>query len=309
MPYWALLVDSFRESRDRKIFRLMLGISLLSAASMACVGFEPGKVTIMFGAWEFDTEFFTSDHGLQEDLIASIVVDGIMDTILGQIGMILVIIATAGFFPAWMDRGAIDIVVSKPLRRWQLFLGRYLAAMGFILFHATVFVVLTFLVVGFRWGVWIPGYLLAIPLVVLLFSYLYCISVLAAVLFRSTVSAVLLTLIAWVGFTGVQTLDDAFTMFPEWQEYTTAYRGAQLARWIVPKTQDVLYNAKKWSGAADATALMPESREEDRELLRGAAKVEEARMAISPVYTIGSSLLFEAAVLMLAMWKFTRKDF
>ncbi len=309
MPYWALLVDSFRESRDRKIFRVMLAISLLSAAAMACVGFEPGKVTIMFGRWEFDTESFTSGHGLREDLIAGIVVDVIMDTILGQIGILLVIIATAGFFPAWMDRGAIDIVVSKPLRRWQLFLGRYLAAMGFIFFHATVFVVLTFLVVGFRWGVWIPGYLLAIPLVVLLFSYLYCISVLAAVLFRSTVSAVLLTLMAWVCFTGVQTLDDAFTMFPEWQEYRTAYRGAHLARWIVPKTQDVLYNAKKWSGAADATALMPQPQAEDRELLEGAAKVEEARMAISPVYTIGSSLLFEAAVLMLAMWKFTRRDF
>ena len=54
---------------------------------------------------------------------------------------------------------------------------------------------------------------------------------------------------------------------------------------------------------------MPETREEDRELLMGAAKVEAARMAISPVYTIGSSLLFEAAVLMLAMWKFTRRDF
>jgi ABC-type transport system involved in multi-copper enzyme maturation permease subunit len=287
----------------------MLAISLLSAAAMACVGFEPGKVTVLFGMLDFEKEFFTFEDGLRESLITSIVVDVFMDIILGQIGLILVIIATAGFFPAWMERGAIDVVVSKPVRRWQLFLGRYLGSMAFILFHATVFVILTFLVVGFRWGVWIPGYLLSIPLIVLLFSYLYCISVLVAVLFRSTVAAVLLTLFAWVGFTGVQSLDDAFTMFPEWQKYRTVYQSVHLARWVVPKTQDILYNARKWSGAAEATALMPEPQEEDRELVKGAGKVEAARMAISPVYTIGSSLLFEAAVLILAMWRFSRRDY
>ena len=51
MPYWALLLDSFRESRDRKIFRLMLAISLFSAAAMFCVGFEPGRVSVLFGLW------------------------------------------------------------------------------------------------------------------------------------------------------------------------------------------------------------------------------------------------------------------
>ncbi len=76
MPYWALLVDCFRESRDRKIFRVMLAISLLSAAAMACVGFEPGKVTVLFGMWDFETEFFTFEDGLRESLITSIVVDG-----------------------------------------------------------------------------------------------------------------------------------------------------------------------------------------------------------------------------------------
>ncbi|MFQ5591645.1 MAG: ABC transporter permease, partial [Phycisphaerae bacterium] len=234
MPYWALLVDNFRESRDGKIFRVMLGISILCAAAMCCVGFEPDKVTILFGMWEYKTDFFTNNGVLNDSLIAGVVVGGIMDTLLGQIGIILVIIATAGFFPAWMERGAIDLVVSKPVRRWQLFLGRYVASMAFILFHATVFVLLTFLVVGLRWGVWMPGYLLAIPLVVLLFSYLYCVSVLAAVVFRSTVSSALLALIAWVAFSSIQTMDDAFTLFPEWQEYRTVCKSAHIARWIVP---------------------------------------------------------------------------
>jgi ABC-type transport system involved in multi-copper enzyme maturation permease subunit len=308
MQYWALMVDSFRESRDRKIFWVMLAVSVFAAGAMLCVGFEPGKITFLW-MWEYQTKHFTTANGIQESLITGIVVDGIMGTILGQVGIILVIVATAGFFPAWMERGAIDVVVSKPMARWKLFLGRYLGTMAFILFHAAVFVVLTFLVAGFRWGVWIPGYLLAIPLVVLLFSYLYCVSVLVAVVFRNTVAAVLLTLGAWMSFASIQTTDDMFAVYPEWQEYKTVYQAVHLARWIVPNTQDIIYTAKKWSGAAGSAELVPDSLQKDPEMIERADRVEMDRTAISPAYTIGSSLLFEAVLVMIAMWKFSRRDF
>ena len=120
------------------------------------------------------------------------------------------------------------------MARWKWFLGKYLGGLTFVLFHATVFVILTFLVIGSRWGAWLPGYLLSIPLVVLLFSYLYCVSVLVTVMSRSTVAAVLLTLGAWVVFTGVQSADDAFTLYPEFGEHQTYHRVVSAARWIVP---------------------------------------------------------------------------
>jgi hypothetical protein len=171
-------------------------------------------------------------------------------------------------------------------------------------------VVLTFLVVGLRWGVWLPGYLFAIPLVVLLFSYLYCISALVAVVTRSTVAAVLLTMLAWMAFTGVQTVDDLFTvMFPEWQENKLVYEVIHTARWIVPKTQDITYHAKKWSRAANASVFLSAENDEDREMMAKATKVEQARMAMNPLAIIGSSLLFEAFVVLLAMWKFARRDY
>ena len=86
--------------------------------------------------------------------------------------------------------GSIDVVLSKPMTRWQVFLGKYAGSMVFVFVQACIFVLLTFVVIGIRWGCWIPGYLLTIPLVLLLFSYLYCVSVWVAVYFRSTVAAV-----------------------------------------------------------------------------------------------------------------------
>jgi ABC-type transport system involved in multi-copper enzyme maturation permease subunit len=310
MQFWALIVDSFRESRDRKIFWVMLVLSVLVAAVMFCFSFEQGKVNVLFGMWVIETDYFTGITGIKTDVIAALVVDGIMDTALGGMGVLLSIIATASFFPTFLDRGAIDVVLCKPMPRWKLFLGRYVGGMVFMGVQATIFVVLTFLVVGLRWGVWLPGYLLAIPLVVLLFSYLYCISALVAVVTRSTVAAVLLTMLAWMAFTGVQSVDDLFTSkYPKWQENKLVYEGVHAARWIVPKTQDIIYLAKKWSRAANASVLVHADNDDDREMVDWATKVEIARREMNPLAIIGSSLLFEAAIVLAAMWKFSRRDY
>jgi ABC-type transport system involved in multi-copper enzyme maturation permease subunit len=306
---WALIVDSFRESLDRKIFWVMLALTLLVAASMACIGIKPDGIEILFGLWEEKTDMFGGLSGLRTDLIAAIMVDGIMDLVLGSIGILLTIIATAGFIPAFLERGAVDLLLSKPIGRWRLFLGKYLGGLAFIFVQACVFVGLTFVVAGLRWGAWLPGYLLTIPLAVLLFSYLYCISALVGVVLRSTVAAIFLTLGAWFGIAGVQSLDDLFVMYPEWKEKQALYQPIHAARWVLPKTQDVTYVARRWAGASATTDWLPEPDEESRPIVNQAQRVEDARMAVHPAATIGSSLLFEAAVVLLAMWKFSRSDF
>lgn len=309
MQFWALVYDSFRESVDRKIFWVMLFISLAVAGAMFCVGFEPGKVSILFGTWEIETDLLTISGKVRKDIIALIVVDGIMDTILGWVGVILALIATAGFFPSLMQRGTVDVMLSKPIARWQLFLGKYLGSMAFVAVHATIFVVLTFLVCGTRWGVWLPGYLLSIPLVVLLFSYLYCVSVLVAIPTRSSVAAVLVTLGAWVVFAGIQVTDDRFAHSPLWQQYHSAYTASRVVRWVVPKTADITIKAKQWARTADSFELVRERDTDSDEALDWAAKVEHTRMAIPAVYTIGSSLAFEAVVVLIAIWLFSRRDY
>jgi hypothetical protein len=40
-----------------------------------------------------------------------------------------------------------------------------------------------------------------------------------------------------------------------------------------------------------------------------AGRAERERMNLSPVYTMGSSLLFEAVIVALAIWRFSRNDY
>ena len=307
--FLALAKDSLRESMDRKIFWVMTALSVLVAAGMFCFAFEPGRVVVLFGAWEFETAEFTSAGSVQSSRIAGLAVHIIWDLMLGFVGVTLALVATAGFLPAFMERGAIEVVLSKPMARWKVFLAKYLGSMVFILAQATLFVVLTYMVIGFRWGVWLPGYLLTIPLSVILFSYLYCVSALVAVWSRSTVAAALMSFGAWVGFFGVQTTADLFDLYPSWQEQTVACKAIRAARWIVPKTQDITYLAARWVGAGASSEVVPDGEGEDAELVRRAGALEEERMEINPVHTLGSSLLFEAVIVLLAIWKFSRTDY
>ncbi len=308
MQFWALIVDSFRESLDRKIFWVLVCISLLVAATMFCVGFEPTRVNIMFGLWEFDTELFNPTSETGRENIASIAVT-CMDIVVGWIGVMLAIIATASFFPAFMQRGAIDVLLSKPMTRAKVFLGKYVGSMVFVLLQATLFGVLTFVVMGVRWGTWLPGYLLIIPLLVILFSYLYCVSVWAAVVMRSTIAAIFLSIGAWVVFAGVQSMDDALELYPQWQEERTLFYSVRTLRWVVPKTQDITYLAERWSGAGSGTNLVPDTNYQDTRMLDRARALEQKRRNVNAVHTIGSSLAFEGIIVLWAMWIFARKDY
>jgi ABC-type transport system involved in multi-copper enzyme maturation permease subunit len=310
MQFWALIVDSFRESIDRKIFWVMLLITLVVAGAMFCIGFQPGRIDILFGTWSIATDKFTLAGKIRPDFLAGIATEWIMDNILGWLAIILAVIATAGFLPSLMERGVIEVVLSKPLPRWKVFLSKYIGSLLFFAFHAVIFVALTFFIVGFRWGAWVPGYLLGIPLTVLLFSFLYCVSALVAVTTRSSTAAILITLGAWVGFAGIQSLGDAFEMYPKWKDSRMVYQTATAMRWVVPKTQDLTYIARKWSGAASPLEMMGDPKDQsDREMLDRASQAENARLEIHPVYSIGTSLLFETVVVLLAMWKFSRQDY
>ena len=308
MQFWALIVDSFRESLDRKIFWVLVVISVLVAAAMSCVGFQPTHVDIMFGMWEFETDLFDPTTEAGRGNIASIAVV-CTDIVVGWIGLMLMIVATAGFFTAFVERGAIDVLLSKPMTRARLFIGKYLGSMVFVLLQASLFGAMTFMVMGIRWGTWLPGYLLMIPLLVILFSYLYCVSVWVAVTMRSTIAAIVLSMGAWVAFTGVQQLDDVLELYPQWREQRTVFYTVRTLRWVVPKTQDIAYLAERWSGAGSGTDLIPDTSDQDVSMLERVRSLEAKRRSVNPVHTIGSSLAFEAVVVLLAMWTFSRKDY
>jgi ABC-type transport system involved in multi-copper enzyme maturation permease subunit len=314
MQLLALVQDSLRHAFDRKIFWVLVAITLAVAAVMTCVGFDGDRISVLFGLWKPKMDHYSPLSDLGRTRLAGLVVHGLMDVFLGWIGITLMVIATAGVFPAMMERGAIDVVLGKPIGRPKLFLYKYIAGMVFVLLQAVLFVGLTFLIMGLRWNVWRPGYLLSIPLIVLLFSYVHCVSVLVVVYTRSTVAAILLSLAAWVCFALVSQAPALFQTFPELKKHPRFHRVVRAVSWIPPKTGDIPFLAAKWAEAGTSVDAFPEDllgpgTATQREFTERSRKWEEKLLKSNPWVSIGSSLAFETVVLFLALWKFTRQDF
>lgn len=203
MQTWALIVDSYRLLLSRKLFWITLVISSIVVLMYASIGFDESGWYILFGLTHFDSETFKAGSEWASALYLGFFSTIIVGFWFTWIATILALVSTAPIFNDFMADGAIDLVLSKPMGRLRIFLVKYLGGLMFVLLQMTLFTVGVFLCVGWRVGEWKPEILLAIPLVLVFFSYLYAVSVLLTMLTRSTVASLMLTLIFWFLIFGV----------------------------------------------------------------------------------------------------------
>jgi ABC-type transport system involved in multi-copper enzyme maturation permease subunit len=108
------------------------------------------------------------------------------------ISMLMFIAASAGYFPALLETGALDIVLAKPLERWKIFFGKYLG--GLALFSAALFGAYALLLfgLGLRTGIWHPAIFRVMPLQLLSAASLFALIALIGVIRGSTALAMIL---------------------------------------------------------------------------------------------------------------------
>lgn len=219
MQTQAIFYDAYRALRARKMFWIVLILSGVVVALLAGIGVDENGLTF-FGARvtsQLNTKIMPAATVYK--LLYKIVG---MDLWLAWVASILALISTASIFPAFMTGGSIDLVLCKPIGRVRLFLTQYAAGLLFVVLQVSVFSLASFLVIGIRGGSWEPGLFLAVPLVVCFFSYLFSISVFWGVLTRSTLAAILLTLLFWFLFWGLHQADGAILLFRVVSEHEAA---------------------------------------------------------------------------------------
>jgi len=196
----ALLLDAYREMNARKMFWITLVISSLLMGAFAFVGMNGTGLTFAGMHWDL--------RPLEPIVIYKTFFSLFMVGIwLTWAAIVLALISTAGMFPDLITGGTIDLYLSKPLSRLRLFLTKYLTGLLFVTLQVTIFAVGSFLVFGFRAHEWKPSFFMAVPIVVCMFSYLFAFCVLLGVWLRSTVAAILLTVVFWLAFFGAQKAD------------------------------------------------------------------------------------------------------
>ncbi|MBL8861992.1 MAG: ABC transporter permease [Planctomycetes bacterium] len=204
----ALLEDAWRQVLDDKVFRLLVLLAVVLILPTFLVGFRPEGVSLLFGWKSWSYEELTRGLGLPlprvDDLhIAMIggVQAGIVQGLAGTVGLFFCIAATAFFVPRMMEKGAADTLFSKPVGRFALLLARYAAGVIFVALLSFV------LVLGMHVGFLVtsghsdPAFLWSALTLTYVFALVHSVSVATAVVTRSSIAAILTTLV-FFAFTG-----------------------------------------------------------------------------------------------------------
>lgn len=191
----ALFVDAYRELNARKLFWITMALNILAVAIFAALGINARGPSFLH--WTFDNEFFNTGLISKELFYKLQFTTWGIPIWLSWVATILALISTAGMFPDLISGGVIETMLSRPISRWRLFLTKYLAGLLFVAMQVTVFSLGCFLVIWLRGGSAEPALFLAIPIVVLFFSYLFAFCALLGLVTRSTIAALLLTILFW----------------------------------------------------------------------------------------------------------------
>jgi ABC-2 type transport system permease protein len=188
----ALIRDTFREALARKIFWGLFGLSIVMILFFLFIL----KIDIVEGGIATASLFGTAPNrrmiGVDVDRIVRGVYGGIA-TFLYTWGMFLAVFASAGLVPSVLEPGRIELLVSKPVSRVHILLGRYAGNVLVVSCNIIFLVLGIWTILGVKTGIWSPMFLISIATTIFIFAVLLAVVVLMGVLFDSAALATMVT--------------------------------------------------------------------------------------------------------------------
>jgi ABC-2 type transport system permease protein len=185
----ALVKDTFREAFARKIF---LGLFVLATLFILFFLFIL-KIDLVQGATATVTLFGkTSNRAVDVDQLVGHVFASIA-AFLYTIGMFLAVFASAGLIPSVLEPGRIELILSKPVSRMHILLGRFAGNLLVVALIVTYLIGGIWTILGIKTGIWSPVFLSAIATTVVAFAVLLTVVVLVGVIWESTALSTMVT--------------------------------------------------------------------------------------------------------------------
>lgn len=268
----ALVADTFQEARARWLFWGLFALSTLLILLFLFVL----KIDLVEGAVSlFGVESTTRMVDIHRFVIASY---SWVSVILYIWGTFLAIFASSGLIPSVLEPGRIALLLSKPITRSTLLLGRYLGNVLIVGVNHVYLICSIWFVIGVKTGIWEGRFLLSIAASLFIFSVLLCVVVLVGVVSESAALSVMISVAIMLISTILGQRQLVVRLLSsEWSRELW-----QALYWIVPKVYDL--------GAA----------------LRQIVIYDREVDWFTPVWT---STVFGAAVFSAALYIFKRRDF
>ena len=186
----ALIQDTFREAMARKIFWGLFGLSTLMILFFLFLL----NIDIVEGAMATVTLFGRTVSRVSDVEKWVRVTYAAIATFLYTWGMFLSVFASAGLTPSILEPGRIELLLSKPVSRVHILLGRFVGNVLVITCNVTYLVLGVWIILGIKTGIWSGDFLVSIATTIFVFSVLLTVVVLMGVLFDSAALATMVTI-------------------------------------------------------------------------------------------------------------------
>ncbi len=211
MRFAAILLDTGRELLYRRTIIVYFGIVTLVLLFFALALRTDVADGVIASLSVAGMEGSTSQHGFHlGDDVAGQGMGGLTAEMfvryvqlgaaffLFPLAMLMSVFATASLVPRMLEKGAIDLVLSKPITRPALFLSRYAGGLLTVLLNLLYFTCGLAVILALKTGVWNGGFVLSGLLMSLFFACLFAFMVLVGVLSRSTTVSIMITAVLFV---------------------------------------------------------------------------------------------------------------
>ncbi len=189
MKILAIVQLTFRESFAKKTFMAFFGISTL-----VCLLFIFAlNLDIVDGLKSSISIFGQEAGGLVKLDHLVIGIESAVAVFLFTGGLFLSLFATSGLIPSFLQPGTIDLIISKPLGRTQILVGRFLGAVAIVAFNVFYLVGFSWLILSLKTGIWNGGFLLAGLMIIITFAILYALMTLLGILTGSGAFSLMIT--------------------------------------------------------------------------------------------------------------------
>jgi ABC-type transport system involved in multi-copper enzyme maturation permease subunit len=184
----ALILDTFREAFARRIFWGFFGcctallLFLLFILRIDVVAGALATVSI-FG----NTLPTTNVQNLVQQT------QSVIAMVLYFAGMGLAVFASAGLVSTMFEQGRIELLLSKPVSRVHLLLGRYIGNVLVVAANIVYLVAGSWIIFGVKTSVWGGGFLVSSLCTIFMFAVLLAVIVLVGVLWDSAAVAIMVT--------------------------------------------------------------------------------------------------------------------
>jgi ABC-2 type transport system permease protein len=184
----ALVRDTFREAFARKIFWAFFGCSTALILFFIFIM----RVDVVEGALATASIFGKSGPSQSVEKMVAGVHAGIANFIY-SIGMCLAVFASAGLISAVFEPGRIELLLSKPVTRIHILLGRYVGNVLVVGCNLFYLIFAIWIIFGIKTQVWHAGFLFAGLSSLFVFCVLLTVSLLVGVLWESAAVSIIAT--------------------------------------------------------------------------------------------------------------------